>query len=326
MGTKPGSPSQQPQPSMLADLTTQLVEDYRSDVRGQRLNRHFFPSRKEIAEILELLFSLFYPGFFGREDVSDANVSFHVGMTLTELDEKLHRQVERCLCHGAELADSGGDVVPPCRSKARTVTSAFLARLPELRRALIDDLQAAFDGDPAAKSLDEIVLSYPGLLAVTVYRVAHELHRLGVPMLPRVMAEWAHTRTGADIHPGASIGPRFFIDHATGVVIGETTEIGANVKLYQGVTLGALSFPKDEDGNLVRGNKRHPTVRDDVTIYANATVLGGRTVLESGSVIGGSVFVTRSVPAGSRIALKPAEVTLSPLKPGEDPFVLDFDI
>lgn len=312
--------------TLLADLTKKLVDDYRADTRAQRINRHFFPSRKEISEILELLFSLFYPGFFGREDVSDANVSYHVGMTLTELDEKLHRQIERCLCHGAELADSNDDVVPPCRSKARVVTTAFLEKLPDLRRSLIDDLQAAFDGDPAAKSLDEIVLAYPGLLAVTVHRVAHELHKLRVPMLPRVMSEWAHEKTGADIHPGAQIGPRFFIDHATGVVVGETTEIGANVKLYQGVTLGALSFPKDEDGNLVRGNKRHPTVRDNVTIYANATVLGGRTVLEEGSVIGGSVFVTRSVPAGSRIALKPAEVTLSPLKPGEDPFVLDFEI
>ncbi|MFO0667406.1 MAG: serine O-acetyltransferase [Polyangiaceae bacterium] len=314
-------------PSLLAELTTKLVDDYRSDPRAQRINRHFLPSRKEIAEVIELLFSLFYPGFFGREDVSDTNVSYHVGMTLTELDEKLHRQIERCLCHGAELADLEHDVeVPPCRSHARAVTDAFLGRLPELRRQLIDDLQAAFDGDPAAKSLDEIVLAYPGLLAVTVHRVAHELYRLGVPMLPRIMAEWAHTKTGADIHPGANIGPRFFIDHATGVVVGETTEIGANVKLYQGVTLGALSFPKDEEGQLIRGTKRHPTVRDNVTIYANATVLGGRTVLEQGSVIGGSVFVTRSVPAGSRIALKPAEVTLSPLKPGEDPFVLDFEI
>jgi serine O-acetyltransferase len=184
----------------------------------------------------------------------------------------------------------------------------FLVKLPALRAMLLDDVQAAFDGDPAATNLDEVILAYPGLLAVTVYRVAHELFEMGVPLMPRIMTEWAHSRTGADIHPGAHIGKSFFIDHATGVVIGETSLIGANVKLYQGVTLGAVSHPRDESGRVIRNTKRHPTVQDGVTVYANATVLGGETVLGEKSIVGGSVFLTESVPSGSRVAITPPEL------------------
>jgi serine O-acetyltransferase len=190
------------------------------------------------------------------------------------------------------------------------VTAAFLERLPSVRDALILDVQAAYDGDPAASSLDEVILAYPGMLAVTVHRVAHELHVMGVPLMPRIMSEWAHSRSGTDIHPGAKIGESFFIDHATGVVVGETTTIGSNVKLYQGVTLGALSIPRDERGRVIRDTRRHPTVEDGVTIYANATVLGGQTVIGAGSVVGGSVFVTESVPASTRVALRPPEMTV----------------
>jgi serine O-acetyltransferase len=186
--------------------------------------------------------------------------------------------------------------------------SAFLAKLPSIRFTLLEDVQAAFDGDPAATNLDEVILAYPGLLAVSVYRVAHELYQLGVPLMPRIMTEWAHATTGADIHPGARIGQSFFIDHATGVVIGETTEIGGHVKLYQGVTLGAVSHPRDEQGRVIRDAKRHPTVEDGVTIYANATVLGGSTRLGEGSVVGGSVFLTDSVPSKSRVAIKAPEL------------------
>ena len=173
-----------------------------------------------------------------------------------------------------------------------------------MRDELILDVQAAYDGDPAASSLDEVILAYPGMLAVTVHRVAHELHVMGVPLMPRIMSEWAHSRSGADIHPGARIGRSFFIDHATGVVVGETTTIGSNVKLYQGVTLGALSIPRDERGRVIRDTKRHPTVEDGVTVYANATVLGGETVLGADSVVGGSVFVTDERAA--RLARGPA--------------------
>ncbi len=186
--------------------------------------------------------------------------------------------------------------------------SQFLGRLPEIRAMLLADVQAAFDGDPAAVNLDEVILAYLGLLAVTIHRAAHELHRLGIPLMPRIMTEWAHAQTGADIHPGATIGPSFFVDHATGVVIGETTDIGAHVKLYQGVTLGALSVPRDGAGRAIRGAKRHPTVEDGVTIYANATVLGGTTTLGEESVIGGSVFITKTIPPGSRVAVKPPEL------------------
>jgi serine O-acetyltransferase len=190
---------------------------------------------------------------------------------------------------------------------------------------LVRDAQAAFDGDPAATNLDEIILAYPGLLAVSVYRIAHALHELGVPMMARIMTEWAHSKTGCDIHPGAKIGPAFFIDHATGVVIGETTHIGEGVKLYQGVTLGALSLPRDTSGQIIRGRKRHPTVEDGSTLYANATVLGGQTVVGQQSVIGGSVFLARSVPPHSRVSLKEPELRVMTRDPAE-PDAIFFDI
>jgi serine O-acetyltransferase len=202
----------------------------------------------------------------------------------------------------------------------------FLRRLPEIRQLLLRDVQAAYDGDPAASNLDEVILAYPGLLAVSVYRIAHALFDLGVPMMARIMTEWAHSKTGCDIHPGAKIGPAFFIDHATGVVIGETTEIGEGVKLYQGVTLGALSFPRDAAGQIIRGRKRHPTVEEGSTLYANATVLGGQTVVGAGSVIGGSVFLTHTVPARSRVSLKEPELRVATRDGAAEPDAIYFDI
>jgi len=187
-------------------------------------------------------------------------------------------------------------------------------------------VQAAFDGDPAATNLDEVILAYPGVLAVSVYRIAHALYDLGVPMMARIMTEWAHSKTGADIHPGANIGAAFFIDHATGVVIGETTVIGDGVKLYQGVTLGALSFPRDASGQIIRGKKRHPTVESGSTLYANATVLGGQTVVGADSVIGGSVFLTRSVPPRSRVSLKEPELRVATRDGAAEPDAIYFDI
>ncbi|NOU34225.1 MAG: serine acetyltransferase [Polyangiaceae bacterium] len=308
----------------LAKLVDALCASYRSDPRAQRINRHFLPSREASIEILRLLLGLLYPGYYGREDLDDANVAYHVGVALSQAREKLAAQVERCLCYGDE--EQGDADVPRCRSHATELTDIFLTGLPELRARLILDVQAAYDGDPASLNLDEIVLAYPGLLAVSVYRVAHELDMLGVPMMPRIMTEWAHAQTGADIHPSARIGKRFFLDHATGAVIGATSVIGDDVKLYQGVTLGALSFPKDANGKVIRGTKRHPTVEDRVTIYANATVLGGQTVVGAGSIIGGSVFVTKSVPAGSRVALKPAELAIDAIKTKSADQPIDFEI
>jgi len=284
-----------------------MLGSYRRDPRAEHVNRRFLPSRDEILEIVKVLLELFYPGYFGRQDLTDENLAFHVGNLLSTLREKVERQVATCLCFAAECE---GRADHSCREQASRVTALFLERLPAVRDTLVLDVQAAYDGDPAASSLDEVILAYPGMLAVTVHRVAHELHVMGVPLMPRIMSEWAHSRSGTDIHPGARIGRSFFIDHATGVVVGETTAIGSNVKLYQGVTLGALSIPRDERGRVIRDTKRHPTVEDGVTIYANATVLGGATVIGADAVVGGSVFVTESVPASTRVALRPPEVTV----------------
>ncbi|MBQ1346123.1 MAG: serine acetyltransferase [Kiritimatiellae bacterium] len=192
----------------------------------------------------------------------------------------------------------------PDRS-AKEIVAAFVARLPEVRRLVETDISAAYDGDPAASSRMEVVMAYPGLYAVTIHRLAHELYRLGVPIIPRVMSEFAHSKTGIDIHPGATLGERFFIDHGTGVVISETTVIGRNVRLYQGVTLGGLSFAKDTSGALVKGLKRHPNIEDNVVIYANATILGGETTIGHDSEIGGNVWLKDSVPPFSRVYNKP---------------------
>ena len=293
----------------LSPLVEALLESYRESHRTHHIGRRALPSRSECVEILQLLLQVFYPGYFGRQDLAPEDVGYHVGVALSTLREKLGRQIELAMCWEEERRHlEGQKAEAPCKSACRGLAIEFLRRLPEVRRTLIADVEAAFEGDPAASSFDEIILAYPGLLAVTVYRVAHELHRLGVPLLPRIMSEWAHTKTGADIHPGAAIGPRFFIDHATGVVVGETSHIGADVKLYQGVTLGAVSVPRGPGGRVVRGTQRHPTVEDGVTIYANATVLGGATVLGRGSTVGGSVFVTETVPPNSRVAVKPPEL------------------
>jgi len=238
---------------------------------------------------------------------------------------RLEHEIEQCLCYGRER-----DAVLPqhgeCAPRAHEVAQIFLHRLPQIRALLIRDVQAAFDGDPAALNLDEIILAYPGVLAVSVYRIAHALYDLGVPMMARIMTEWAHSKTGCDIHPGASIGAAFFIDHATGVVIGETSHIGEGVKIYQGVTLGALSLPRDASGHLIRGKKRHPTVEDGATLYANATVLGGQTVVGAGSVIGGSVFLTFSVPPRSRVSLKEPELRVARRDGAAEPDAIYFDI
>ena len=305
--------------SNLGALVDEMLASYQRDSRGKHINRRYLPSRDEIIEALQLLLQLFFPGYYGRQDLTDENISKHVEGLLAALQEKLFRQIETCMCFQAEAsARSTGH----CGETARIVTTTFLNRLPSIRDTLLLDVQAAYDGDPAASSLDEVILAYPGLLAISVHRIAHELFTLNVPLMPRIMSEWAHSKTGTDIHPGAQLGKSFFIDHGTGVVVGETTHIGANVKLYQGVTLGALSHPRDARGRVIRGSKRHPTVQDNVTVYANATVLGGDTVLGADSVVGGSVFITKSVPPGSRIAMKAPELSVR----GSSPQMYEFEI
>jgi serine O-acetyltransferase len=288
----------------LEALVDGIVTSYRSDPRCQFINRRYLPNRRAISEIISLFLELLYPGYFGRQDLTDENVTYHVSVLVHTLRDKLAREIELCLCHVAET----GQVVTHCADEARRLATSVLQSVPDLRATLISDVEAALEGDPAATSVHEIILAYPGLLAITVYRIAHHLNRLGIPLLPRIMTEWAHSKTGADIHPGATIGKSFFIDHATGVVVGETSHIGDHVKLYQGVTLGALSHPRDEHGKVIRGTKRHPTVEDHVTIYANATVLGGTTTVGRGGVVGGSVFLTKSTPPASRVAMKPPEL------------------
>ena len=320
-----GAPADVFADTALEELASQLLASYTSDERARRISRRFLPSREAIVEILEAILDLMYPGYFGRRDLSVDTLKEHLVQQVTELAPRIEREVEHCLCYGREREDSSAEF-RECAPRARQVTQVFLGRLPKIRALLVRDVQAAFDGDPAATGLDEVILAYPGVLAVSVYRIAHALYDLGVPMMARIMTEWAHSRTGCDIHPGARIGAGFFIDHATGVVIGETTEIGEGVKLYQGVTLGALSFPRDAAGQIIRGRKRHPTVEDGSTLYANATVLGGDTVVGSGSVIGGSVFLTRSVPARSRVSLKEPDLRVATRDGAIDADAIYFDI
>ena len=232
-----------------------------------------------------------------------------LGNLLAQLGKDLAEQIHSCMCRCTNHDDT-----EHWNKKAATIARDFLARIPELRTALALDAQAFYDGDPAAKSVDEVIYCYPGFYAVTVYRIAHELLELGVTLMPRIMTEHAHTITGTDIHPGASIGKRFFVDHATGVVIGETTQIGDNVKVYQGVTLGAKSFPKDQRGRVIKGFKRHPTIQDDVTIYPNATILGGKTVVGKGATIGGNVYIIESVPANTVVKQEDPKLLVLPKK------------
>lgn len=267
---------------------------------SHHLSGHPLPDREEVAAILTHLMEILYPGYYGPREMTDENVRYYVGERIDRLASRLSREIYRGLNH--RCRETEAEDCDNCWREADRITGEFLAGLPELRRLLALDVQAGYDGDPAATGLDEIIFCYPGLRAITIYRVAHLLHTLGAPIIPRIMTELAHASTGIDIHPGAVIGESFFIDHGTGVVVGETTEIGNRVRLYQGVTLGALSLSAEHTKTL-RGHKRHPTIEDDAVIYANATILGGQTVIGKGAVIGGNCFVTRSVPAGTKVVL-----------------------
>jgi serine O-acetyltransferase len=315
----------QPPPTALEELNEEFLASYMGDERARRISQRYLPSREAIVEILESVLDLMYPGYFGRRDLNRDNLGAHVAQSVAKLAPKIEREMEHCLCYGRER-ELDQPQLGECAPRAHELAEIFLGRLPQIRALLIRDVQAAFDGDPAASNLDEVILAYPGVLAVSVYRIAHALYDLGVPMMARIMTEWAHSKTGADIHPGATIGAAFFIDHATGVVIGETTHIGDDVKLYQGVTLGALSFPRDASGQIIRGKKRHPTVENGSTLYANATVLGGQTVVGAGSVIGGSVFLTRSVPPRSRVSLKEPELRVATRDGAVENDAIYFDI
>jgi len=293
----------------LDKLTDDIVANYRSAKRTQRIGSAVLPSRDAIVEIIGELRQLVFPGFFGKLALTRANVRYHVGDLLVRLGRQLVEQIFQCLLYGAVHEANGQDPTSP---QAEALARKFLRRVPAIRDMLALDAQAAYDGDPAAKSVDEVIYCYPGFYAITVYRLAHELLELGVALMPRIMTEYAHSVTGADIHPGAQIGRNFFIDHATGVVIGETSRIGDNVKIYHGVTLGALSFPKDERGRIIKGLQRHPTLGDRVTIYPNATILGGATVIGTGATIGGNTYITESVPPNTVVGHKRPELSVRP--------------
>jgi serine O-acetyltransferase len=289
--------------NQLPDVTKRIVATYDKVGRINHLDHCPLPRYDEVIAATEELFEIMYPGYRRREGLHHANIAYYVGDLIDRLHDRLTQQIGRALRHDAG-ATSECESREDYEALGQAKTLQFLDQLPELRSVLATDVQAAFDGDPACKSPDEVIFCYPGLEAITVYRLAHLLHDLGIPFIPRMMTEWAHSRTGIDIHPGATIGEYFFIDHGTGVVLGETCEIGQHVKLYQGVTLGALSFPTDSDGQLVRGAKRHPTLEDGVVVYANATILGGRTVVGHDSVIGSSVWLTSSVQPHTTVLLE----------------------
>lgn len=306
----------------LPQLTNRIVQTYSEIGTINHLGHCPLPNYDVIVSVIEDLREILYPGYRRREGLHLGNITYHVGDLIDGLHDKLTQQIARALRH-EERTQSKGKPVDPCHeptdfeAKGQAMAIRFLEAIPQMRRVLATDVQAAFDGDPACRSHDEVIFCYPGLLAITVYRLAHELYRLGVPFIPRMMTEWAHKETGIDLHPCATVGHYFFIDHGTGVVIGETCEIGNHVKLYQGVTLGALSFDTDGDGNLVRGLKRHPTIEDRVVIYANATVLGGKTVVGHDSVIGSSVWLTRSVSPFTTVVLEKPNLRMREERPDE---------
>jgi serine O-acetyltransferase len=308
----------------LPAVVDSLVDSILHEPRLKHLDRAFLPSRDEIVACIGLLRQLMFPGYFGKQGLTSTSVRYRVGELVSELTDRLHEQIRHC------LPFRNGDGTEPaqrtaCESEAAEIVSAFLARLPAVRAILSTDVQAAFDSDPAAQSTDETVFSYPGLYAIAVQRLAHEFFLLNVPLLPRIMTEFAHGQTGIDIHPGAQMGARFFIDHGTGIVIGETCTIGNNVKIYQGVTLGAVA---PDFGQALRGRKRHPTIEDDVTIYAGATILGGETVIGRGSVIGGNVFITQTVPPQNRVSVEPPKLKYREKRRRDKPSdeMIDFQI
>ena len=283
------------------ELIAKIISGYNEHSRNGMAHPDYLPDKEEVAEIIHLLRRLLFPGYFDESDASLAITECEIRNLVTEIEYKLQRHI----CRALNLNTGKDGNCCNMFSKADEICQAFLNKIPELLELLLSDVQATYDGDPAATSEHEIVFAYPGIFAISVYRLAHELHLLSVPFIPRIMTEYAHGLTGIDIHPGADIDHHFFIDHGTGIVIGETAKIGAHVKLYQGVTLGALST---RGGQNLRGKQRHPTLEDEVTVYSGATILGGGTIIGKGSVIGGNVFITQSVPPHTRVNLKNHEL------------------
>lgn len=298
----------------LTDILTQTVDELSKpesykDLYHEHNEGAPLPSAEVLQQIIDLVRAIIFPGYYGKSTVNHTTIKYHIGVGIEQLFSLLASQIEAGYSFTnleAEFADAAYSPMA-ARSEIKRIScdtaTEFIARLPELRRVLATDVVAAFNGDPAAKNYGEIISCYPIIKTLTNYRVAHELLTLGVPLIPRILTEMAHSETGIDIHPGAQIGEYFTIDHGTGVVIGETCIIGKNVKLYQGVTLGAKSFPLDEDGNPIKGIPRHPILEDDVIVYSNASILG-RITIGKGATIGGNIWITHDVPAGESITQK----------------------
>lgn len=292
--------------TVIAEMAGKLNKNYSEQKLfdlslGERL-----PQRDEIIDFVDELRKVTFPGFFGRENMAYANKKYFAGHKLSVLYDKLFRQIKVALTY-----KNDGKTHPEIVEEAQEKALAFIRKIPEVQALLCKDVEAEYNGDPAANSREEIIFSYPGLFAIFVYRYAHVLYQLKIPFIPRIMTEYAHGETGIDINPGANIGEYFFIDHGTGIVIGETTDIGNNVKIYQGVTLGALSTRK---GQQLSGVKRHPTIEDNVVIYANTTILGGETVIGANAVVAGNTFVTKSIPANTKVASTMPELEIKTAK------------
>ena len=280
-----------------------VLDSYVQHPHIGKIGEKHFPKRHLILAVLKKLQFVIFPGFFDQKELRNDNIRFYTGQLLEEIRETLLEQITKTLrLFNDEYSEASDEAA---QKHSEEIVDAFLASIPKIREYLATDIEAAFEGDPAAFSRDEVISSYPGIYAIMVNRIAHELYVLGVPLIPRVMTEYAHSLTGIDIHPGAKLGKYFFIDHGTGIVIGETAEIGDHVKIYQGVTLGALST---RGGQQLKGKKRHPTIEDDVTIYSGASILGGETLISGGVVIGGNAFVTKSVPEQTRVSAKMPEL------------------
>jgi len=288
--------------NQIADVAEKLNNNYQTQGMFEIGVGEKLPDRGAIISIISEIRRIVFPGFFGDENTAYVNLSHFAGNTLAGIYESLYKQIKVAISY-----DSRGESLEGIDSKAGELTKQFIEELPNIQQLIYKDVEAELQGDPAASSKEEIIFCYPGIYAISVYRIAHVLYKLNIPFIPRIMAEYAHGKTGIDINPGATIGEYFFIDHGTGIVIGETTTIGNNVKIYQGVTLGALSTMK---GQALSGVKRHPTIEDNVVIYANTTILGGETVVGHDSVVAGNTFVTESIPAGSKVSAYVPELKL----------------
>jgi serine O-acetyltransferase len=298
----------------MKSLVDELLESYANCGGIKHLNGSTLPSKNAVATLTQDLLHTIFPGFIAEQQVSLRDLPHETALQLSHLEKRLRKEIAKSL-----------DMHPVAGRDAEAVTLDFLRKLPDVRCLIQTDVEAAYQGDPAAASKEEVVLAYPGVEAVAVYRLAHELHKLRVAFLPRMMTEWAHSRTGIDLHPGAQIGTHFFIDHGTGVVIGGTSKIGDRVRLYQGVGLVARSLAKnverDEQGHAL-GGQRHPTIGDDVTIYANATIVGGDVVIGNGSIVGGNVWLTRSIPPDSVVVFEAQQLSIHPRKRGNADWVI----